>query len=117
MLAVAVMAQAKTYTLADLAELVPVLEDGTGVAVVDGAYIVNLPTSLPEGVEGIGYDDNNILVRERHHRGNCPSTGQPLIGVLSKREAAAVGHTDRLHIQLCGSDLRQRHRRGLPDGQ
>jgi len=66
MLAVAVMAQAKTYTLADLAELVPVLEDGTGVAVVDGAYIVNLPTSLPEGVEGIGYDDNNIVLTKSY---------------------------------------------------
>jgi len=66
MLAVAVMAQAKTYTLSDLAELVPVLEDGTGVAVVDGAYIVNLPTSLPEGVEGIGYDDNNIVLTKSY---------------------------------------------------
>lgn len=66
LLAGAVMAQAKTYTLADLAQLVPVMEDGTGVAVVDGAYVVNLPTSLPDGVEGIGYDDNNIVLTKSY---------------------------------------------------
>jgi len=66
MMAVAVMAQAKTYTLADLAELVPALEDGTGVAVVDGAYVVKLPASLPDGVQGIGYDDNNIVLTKNY---------------------------------------------------
>ena len=66
MLAVAVMAQAKTYTLADLAELVPALEDGSGVAIVDGAYVINLPASLPDGVEGIGYDDNNIVLSKNY---------------------------------------------------
>lgn len=66
LMAIALLAQAKTYTLADLAELVPVLEDGTGVAVIDGAYVVNLPTSLPEGVDGIGYDDNNIVLSKNY---------------------------------------------------
>ena len=62
----ALMAGAKTYTLSDLATLVPVNEDGSGVAVVDGAYVVNLPASLPEGVSGIGYDDDNIILTKTY---------------------------------------------------
>jgi len=65
-MAVALMAGAKTYTLSELATLVPLLEDGSGVAVVDGAYVVNLPTSLPDGVTGIGYDDNNIVLSKKY---------------------------------------------------
>ncbi len=62
----ALVASAKTYTLSQLAELVPALEDGTGVAVVDGAYVVNLPASLPDGVSGLGYDDNNIVLTKTY---------------------------------------------------
>ena len=65
-MAIALLASAKTYTLSDLATLVPVLEDGTGVAVVDGAYVINLPASLPEGVDGLGYDDNNIILNKNY---------------------------------------------------
>ncbi|MBO4723510.1 MAG: SusF/SusE family outer membrane protein [Muribaculaceae bacterium] len=65
-MAIALMASANTYTLSQLAELVPALEDGTGVAVVDGAYVVNLPTSLPDGVSGLGYDDNNIVLTKTY---------------------------------------------------
>ena len=65
-MAVALIASAKTYTLSQLAELVPALEDGTGVAVVDGAYVINLPASLPEGVSGLGYDDNNIVLTKNY---------------------------------------------------
>ena len=65
-MAVALMASANTYTLSQLAELVPALEDGTGVAVVDGAYVINLPASLPEGVSGLGYDDNNIVLTKTY---------------------------------------------------
>ena len=65
-MAVALMASANTYTLSQLAELVPALEDGTGVAVVDGAYVINLPASLPEGVSGLGYDDNNIVLTKNY---------------------------------------------------
>lgn len=66
LMAIALLAQAKTYTLAELAELVPVMEDGTGVAVADGAYIINLPASLPEGVDGISFDDNNIVLSKKY---------------------------------------------------
>ena len=65
-MAIALMASAKTYTLSELAELVPALEDGTGVAVVDGTYIVRLPASLPDGVSGLGYDDNNIVLTKTY---------------------------------------------------
>ena len=65
-MAIALMASANTYTLSQLAELVPALEDGTGVAVVDGAYVVNLPASLPDGVSGLGYDDNNIVLTKTY---------------------------------------------------
>jgi hypothetical protein len=65
-MAVALMASAKTYTLSELATLVPALEDGTGVTVADGAYIINLPASLPEGVSGLGYDDNNIVLTKTY---------------------------------------------------
>ena len=64
--AIALIASAKTYTLSELAELVPALEDGTGVAVVDGAYVVNLPASLPDGVSGLGYDDDNIVLTKTY---------------------------------------------------
>ncbi len=66
LMACALLAQAKTYTLADLATLVPVMEDGSGVAVVDGAYVITLPASLPEGVDGIGFDDNNIVLSKNY---------------------------------------------------
>lgn len=63
----ALMAQAKVYTLPQLAELVPALEDGTGVTVLEnGSYVINLPTSLPEGTTGIGYDDNNIVLSKNY---------------------------------------------------
>ena len=65
-MAIALMASANTYTLSQLAELVPALEDGTGVAVVDGAYVINLPASLPDGVSGLGYDDNNIVLTKKY---------------------------------------------------
>ncbi len=65
-MAVALMASANTYTLSQLAELVPALEDGTGVAVVDGAYVINLPASLPEGVSGLGYDNDNIVLTKNY---------------------------------------------------
>ena len=65
-MAVAMMASANTYTLSQLAELVPALEDGTGVAVVDGAYVINLPASLPEGVSGLGYDNDNIVLTKNY---------------------------------------------------
>ena len=65
-MAVALLASAKTYTLSELATLVPALEDGTGVTVADGAYIINLPASLPEGVSGLGYDDNNIVLTKTY---------------------------------------------------
>ena len=65
-MAIALMASANTYTLSQLAELVPALEDGTGVAVVDGAYVINLPASLPEGVSGLGYDNDNIVLTKNY---------------------------------------------------
>ena len=65
-MAIALMASANTYTLSQLAELVPALEDGTGVAVVDGAYVINLPASLPEGVSGLGYDNDNIVLTKTY---------------------------------------------------
>ena len=67
LMAFALLAQAKVYTLPQLAELVPVMEDGTGVAILeDGSYVVNLPASLPDGVEGIGFDDNNIVLSKNY---------------------------------------------------
>ena len=65
-MAIAMMASANTYTLSDLATLVPVMEDGTGVAVVDGAYVINLPASLPEGVSGLGFDNDNIVLTKTY---------------------------------------------------
>lgn len=65
-MAIALMASANTYTLSQLAELVPALEDGTGVAVVDGAYVINLPASLPDGVSGLGYDNDNIVLTKNY---------------------------------------------------
>lgn len=65
-MAIALMASANTYTLSQLAELVPALEDGTGVAVVDGAYVINLPASLPDGVSGLGYDNDNIVLTKTY---------------------------------------------------
>lgn len=65
-MAIALMASANTYTLSDLATLVPVMEDGTGVAVVDGAYVINLPASLPEGVSGLGFDNDNIVLTKTY---------------------------------------------------
>ena len=63
----ALMAQAKVYTLPQLAELVPAMEDGTGVTVLEnGSYVINLPASLPEGTTGIGYDDNNIVLSKNY---------------------------------------------------
>ena len=64
--ALALLASANTYTLSDLATLVPVMEDGTGVAVVDGAYVINLPASLPEGVSGLGFDNDNIVLTKNY---------------------------------------------------
>ena len=65
--ATALLAGAKTYTLSELATLVPVNEDGSGVAVTaENTYVVNLPTSLPEGVSGIGYDDDNIVLSKKY---------------------------------------------------
>ena len=67
LMAFALLAQAKVYTLPQLAELVPVMEDGTGVAVLeDGSYVINLPASLPEGTTGIGFDDNNIVLSKNY---------------------------------------------------
>ncbi|MBR5086975.1 MAG: hypothetical protein IKX31_08225 [Muribaculaceae bacterium] len=65
-MAIALMVSANTYTLSQLAELVPALEDGTGVSVVDGAYVIKLPASLPDGVSGLGYDDNNIVLTKTY---------------------------------------------------
>lgn len=65
--ATALLAGAKTYTLSELATLVPVLEDGSGVAVTaENTYVVNLPTSLPDGVNGIGYDNDNIVLSKKY---------------------------------------------------
>lgn len=66
LMACALLSQAKVYTLADLATLVPALEDGTGVSVVNGEYVIQLPATLPDGVEGIGYDDNNIVLSKKY---------------------------------------------------
>ena len=74
LVACAMIAQAKVYTLADLASYVGTIEnvyqnsDGEdvtetiGVAVENGEYVIYLPTKLADGVTGIGYDDNNIVI-------------------------------------------------------
>lgn len=66
LMACALVSQAKVYTLSELATLVPVMPDGTGVAVVDGAYVVNLPTELPDGTTGITFDDGNIVLSKKY---------------------------------------------------
>ena len=77
LLASAVLAQAKVYTLSDLAEIVGTLENsyeknGTtitetiGVSVEDNVYTIMLPTGLAEGVTSIGYDENNIVLSTKY---------------------------------------------------
>lgn len=87
----ALLAQAKTYTLADLAELVPLMEDGTGVAVVDGAYVINLPTTLPDGVNGIAYDDNNIVLSKKYFTINGDLT-------ISEGEVLMLGGATEIEV-------------------
>lgn len=71
------MAQAKVYTLADLATLVGTIENkydnnGTtvsetvGVSVVDGKYVITLPTNLATGVSGISFDEGNIILSKSY---------------------------------------------------
>ncbi|MBQ7691526.1 MAG: hypothetical protein IJT30_10120 [Muribaculaceae bacterium] len=73
----AITAQAKVYTLADLARIVGTLEntyeknDATitetvGVTVDGNVYTITIPTGLAEGVTGIGYDDNNIILSKNY---------------------------------------------------
>lgn len=66
LMATALMSSAKVYTMADLATLVPVMEDGSGVAVVNGEYVITLPASLPEGYSGISFDNNNIVLSTKY---------------------------------------------------
>ena len=73
----ALFAQGKTYTLADLASLVGTINNsyesgGTtitetvGVAVVDGKYVITLPTGLASGVSGITFDGGNIVLSKSY---------------------------------------------------
>lgn len=77
MLAGALTASAKVYTLADLASIVGTLENsyeknGTtinetvGVTADGDVYTITIPTGLAEGVTGIGYDDNNIVLSKNY---------------------------------------------------
>ncbi|MBR1803851.1 MAG: hypothetical protein IJ775_02965 [Muribaculaceae bacterium] len=77
LLAGALMAQAKVYTLADLATIVGTLEntyekngetitETVGVTVDGNVYTITIPTGLAEGVDGIGYDDNNIILSKSY---------------------------------------------------
>ena len=72
-----IMAQAKVYTLAELAEVVGTIENvyeqnGESISetvgiVADGdVYTITLPTGLAEGVTGIGFDDNNVVLTKAH---------------------------------------------------
>ena len=77
-MAFAMLAQAKVYTLADLASYVGTIEnvyqnsagedvtETIGVAVENGEYVIYLPTKLADGVTGIGYDDNNIVISTKY---------------------------------------------------
>jgi len=73
----ALFAQGKTYTLADLASLVGTMtntyESGgstitetVGVSVVDGKYVITLPTGLATGVSGITFDNGNIILSKSY---------------------------------------------------
>ena len=61
--------QAKTYTLAELAEITP-LQNNVGdvqeqiglLKIADKTYQLVLPTVLAEGVGGISYDEANIII-------------------------------------------------------
>ena len=77
LLASAVLAQAKVYTLADLASIVGTLEntyvkngetitETVGVTAVGNVYTITIPTGLAEGVDGIGFDDNNIILSKNY---------------------------------------------------
>ncbi len=77
MLAGALTASAKVYTLADLAQIVGTLEntyekngetitETVGVTVDGSVYTITIPTGLAEGVTGIGYDDNNIVLSKSY---------------------------------------------------
>ncbi|MBO4813711.1 MAG: right-handed parallel beta-helix repeat-containing protein [Muribaculaceae bacterium] len=78
LVACAMIAQAKVYTLADLASYVGTIEnvyqnsagedvtETIGVAVENGEYVIYLPTKLADGVTGIGYDDNNIVISTKY---------------------------------------------------
>lgn len=72
-----IMAQAKVYTLAELAEVVGTIENSyvsgeetitetVGIAAEGNVYTIMLPTALAEGVTGIGFDDNNIVLTKSH---------------------------------------------------
>lgn len=64
LVASALIAQAKVYTLAELADLVTLstATETVGVALVDGNYVLTLPTALEEGVTAVTFDDGNILL-------------------------------------------------------
>ena len=72
-----IMAQAKVYTLAELAEVVGTIEnvyeqngesisETVGIAADGNVYTITLPTGLAEGVTGIGFDDNNVVLTKSH---------------------------------------------------
>ena len=77
LLAGALIAQAKVYTLADLAQIVGTTENSyasgdetitetIGISVDGNVYTLTLPTKLADGVSGIGFDDNNIVLSKSY---------------------------------------------------
>lgn len=77
MIAGALTASAKVYTLADLAQIVGTFEntyekngetisETVGVTVDGKVYTITIPTGLAEGVTGIAYDDNNIVLSKSY---------------------------------------------------
>ena len=77
LIASAFMAQAKVYTLADLAQIVGTINnsyvsDGEtvtetiGISVDGDIYTLTLPTKLADGVSGIGFDNDNIVLSESY---------------------------------------------------
>ena len=77
LLASALIAQAKVYTLADLAQIVGTTENSyasgdetitetIGISIDGNVYTLTLPTKLADGVSGIGFDDNNIVLSKSY---------------------------------------------------
>lgn len=77
MMVCALLAQAKVYTLADLATAVGTIEnvyqngDNTitetiGVAVVGGNYVITLPTGFAGDTQGISFDGGNIILSKNY---------------------------------------------------